>query len=862
MIETLYIFSRLLLLMISLIIIGEPIRVAFSKYFHLFKGLDFLQISVLNVYLGGFALYLIAILPLSFFNSNVMWAINAVSGALLIILHKKRLEKVKTLFQASQGRIIDTHNYLYEHKITALQYSVVFGMFIVALWVQVVPLSSFVFGSIHDTSLHSLFVQVMLENQGVPLTMQPYLSEGVIYPQAAHVFFAYACLVFGYLPPEALFHVTALFQALSILGAYYLGKALSSRRLGVSLALVFFCVSRWPRLLAWGSNPYVVAFPLEFILLAFIPFLCGLRTENNVRNKGSSLLAIGILLGYLAAIHLTVYIVTMATAAVLLLFSMFYKERDHAFYELKNLLIAFGASLIPISLFIYRFLAWYPYPGHNIGLPSDVILAPWSYMNLLDWLLFYEGISPYPLLVVMLLGLTIVSSIVLYAKRRQLAGLVNFVAMSSCLLIACSGLILLFHLQYVFPPLSILTGEAVRPTIGVHTSFCFLIAIFNVILYDVLTNNLRRRLIPILALGKHGLASIMATAITLLLLFSMYSPFMYYFVTQDTGYLVKSYSSYSVTTSNDYELMLWMRDNLPRDSIVLVSVYEPGTFIPSISHLKAIYPWVFSKDSYHYLALFRMVQHGAMNSTAYHAMRQLGINYVYVGAQASLGIATWQLNTGWEKNKKWDPQVFLSNPSFNLTKKIGNAYLFEVLYEKPEVVFEDGFEYANISDMGWRFGFAEGSPYLGYGYVSTDSSYAYNGNRSLLITAKNGGMSLYTNWIYRTIYAWDTSNITLSFYINASVGFSPSDELSIHISNTSWNRSICFVTPNCLHAESNSTIILQDSVGFFSFNISEIWQKAHDSTFPTTFYIRLQNIDFDSVENIGYIDHIVVRVDD
>jgi len=859
MLETLCIFSRLLLLMISLIIIGEPVRVAFSKYFHLFKGLDFLQISVLNVYLGGFALYLIAILPLSFFNANVMWAINAVSGALLIILHKKRLEKVKTLFQASQGCIIDTRNYLHEHKITALRYSVVFGMFIVALWVQVVPLSSFVFGSIHDTSLHSLFVQVMLEDQGVPLTMQPYLSEGVIYPQAAHVFFAYACLVFGYLPPEALFHVTALFQALSILGAYYLGKALSSRRLGVSLALVFFCVSRWPRLLAWGANPYVVAFPLEFISFAFIPFLCGLRTENNVRNKGSSLLAIGILLGYLAAIHLTIYIITMATAAVLLLFSMFYKERDRAFYGLKNLLIAFGASLIPISPFIYRFLVWYPYPGHNIGLPSDVIIAPWPYINTLNWLLFSEGISPYPLFTVVILGLIIVSGIVIYNERRQLAGLLSAVQVFSCLLIASLGLILLFHVQFVFPALSLITGEVTRPAISIYMSACFLVGVFNVIFYDVLIGNFRKKIAPMVLSRKQIFANIMATTLTLLILSFMYSPFLYYTITQDTEYLVQSYSKFSVTTFDDYKLMLWMRDNLPKNSTVLVNVYESGMFIPSVSHHKAIYPWCLSKDSHHYLGLFRMVQNGILNGTFYDSVNQLDITHVYVGARYSIGM--WPLNTAREKNK-WDSQVFLSNPSFNLTKKIGNAYLFEVLYEKPEVVFEDGFEYANISDMGWRFGFAEGSPYPGYGYVSTDSSYAYNGNRSLLITAKNGGMSLYTNWIYRTIYAWDTSNITLSFYINASVGFSPSDELSIHISNTSWNRSICFVTPNCLHAESNSTIILQDSVGFFSFNISEIWQKAYDSTFPTTFYIRLQNIDFDSVENVGYIDHIVVRVDD
>jgi len=853
MIETLCIFSRLFLLMISLVIVGEPIRVAFSKYFHFFRELDFLQISVLNVYLGGLALYLIAIFPLHFFNAIVVWAIIVTFGVFSILLHKNELKSIKSFVGSSQECMISVRNYLLEHKVATLQCSAVFGMFLATLWIQVVPLSSFVFGSINDTSLHSLFVQVMLENQGVPLTMQPYLSEGVVYPQAAHVFFAYACLISGYLPPEAIFHVTALFQALSILGAYFLGKAFSSRRLGVSLAFVFFCVSRWPRLLTWGVNPYVVAFPLKFISLGFIPFLCGLRIENNVRNKVSSLLAIGLLFGYLAAIHLTIYIITMTTVAVLMLFDMFHKERERAFYGLRNLLIAFGASLIPISPFIYRFVELYSYPGYNIGLPSDIIIAPSRYVDIFAWLFLSDGISPYPPLVAIIIGLLIVSCIGLYRKRGQLYGLLNSVQLSLCLLIASLSLFLLFHLQYLLPQLSLVMGEAVRPTISMYVSWCFLLGIFNVILYDTLINNLRKRLARIVLPREHVLTNTIATVLTLLVLSCIYSSFMYYTITHDTGYLVEGYGKFSVTTFDDYNLMLWMRDNLPKKSIILVNMYEPGMFIPSISYRKAIYPFSLSQASHYYQQLIGAIQNGTMDSTMYDAMRQLNITYVYVAAQSGYR---------WDKNLKWDPQVFLSNPNFKITKKIGNAYLFEVLYEKPEVVLRDSFEYGNISDMGWKFGIVEGHLYSGSGYVSTNSSYAYDGNRSLVTAAKNEGGLLYVNWIYRKIYVWDTSNITLSFYINASAGFSSPDELSICVYDTSWNRSICFVTPNCLRVESDSTIILQNSVDFFSFNISEIWQETHSSTLPTTFFIRIQNIDFDGVENVGYVDNIVVRVSD
>ncbi|MDH5792997.1 MAG: hypothetical protein OEZ18_00330 [Candidatus Bathyarchaeota archaeon] len=855
MIEAIYILFRLLLLMVALIVIGEPLRFTLSKYSQLLNKLDLLQISVLNVYLGGLILYFIAMLPFHFFNVNVVWTITLLSGALSIFLHRVALKKLSSLIRPVQKGTINLCNYLSGSKLAALQCSAVLGIFLVTLWIQVSPLPAFVFGSIHDPSLHSLFVQLMLESQGVPATMQPYLSEGIVYPQAAHVFFAYSCIIFGYMPPEAIFHVTALFQALIVLSAYYVGKSFSSRRLGLSFAFIFFCVSRWPRLLGWGTNAYVVAFPLQFISLTFVPFLQDLHVEDSAWKKSLSLFGIGILLGYLAALHLTIYMIVMATITVSTFVNVL---RKRAFYELRNLLIVFAISIIPISPFIYRFIEWYPYPGHNIGLPSDVIITPWSYVNLIDWLLFSEGISPYPPLVIVILGLMIFSGIVIYRKRRQLATLLNPTKVFSYMFLASAILVLLFHLQYVFPPISIITGEPVRPVISIYISLCLLVGVFNVIICDTLINYFRRRLTRIILPSKQVFEKNVAIVLTFVILFSIYSPFVYYTITQDTGYLVESYGKFAVTTSDDYALMLWMRDSLPKNSTVLVSVYGPGMFIPSVSHCRAIYPWVLSKDSYNYLRLFRMVQDGIMNATFYGVMKELGIGYIYIGSESSMG--TWPLNEASEKNRKWDPLVFLSNPNFNLIKKVGNAYLFEVLYKKPEVVYEDSFEYTNVYDMGWVHINVEGCQFKGSGYVSTNSTYSCNGAHNLVITAKNEGGLLYANEIYRKIYVWDISNVTLSFYINATDGYSPPDVLCICIYDTLWNKSICFATPNSLYARDNSTTVLPASLGNFSYNISNIWQKIYSTMLPTTFFITIRNIDFDCIENIGHIGDISVKV--
>jgi len=431
---------------------------------------------------------------------------------------------------------------------------------------------------------------------------------------------------------------------------------------------------------------------------------------------------------------------------------------------------------------------------------------------------------------------------------------------SSCLFLASLILVLLFHLQYVFPPISIITGEVVRPTINIFISVCFLVGIFNVILYDTLVNYFRKRLTRIILSSKQVFEKTVAIALAFLILFSIYSPFLYYTITQDTRYLVKSYGLFAVTTSDDYALMLWMRDNLPKNSVVLVNAYEPGMFIPSVSHLEAIYPCVLSKDNPRYLTLVKMIRNGTMNAAVYELMAQLGITHVYVGANSSLG--TWPLDIESDENRKWDPLVFLSNPSFNLIKKVGAAYLFEVLYGNPEVVYEDSFEYTNVYDMGWSVINAEGFQFKGSGNVSTNLNYTYNGAQNLVITAKNEGGLFYANGIYRAIYVWNTSNVALSFYINATTGFTPPDTLSISIYNTPWNQSICFTTPKSSYAEHNSTIVLPTSVGHFSYNISDIWRIAYNATLPKVFFITIQNADFDCIENVGYVDDILVKVGD
>jgi len=198
--------------MFLLVLIGEPLRKLFSKITDLTKNLDILQIFVLNIYLGGLLLYIIAIIPLSLFHKDFVFFTTTSLSILSVALHRKKIVK---LWSHLKNRQKPRGTFSFKNKISVLEKIFILIFFLVSFWMQVAPLSNFVFGSVQDTSMHSLMVQVLLERSEIPTTVQPYLPEGMVYPQASHVLFGYASHTLGFIAPKAVFYVTPLFNALS-----------------------------------------------------------------------------------------------------------------------------------------------------------------------------------------------------------------------------------------------------------------------------------------------------------------------------------------------------------------------------------------------------------------------------------------------------------------------------------------------------------------------------------------------------------------------------------------------------------------------------------------------------------------------
>ena len=838
--ESIKITFQLLFFVFCLFVLGEPWRIIFRKFAGLFKSLDFLQILVVNVYLGGFFLYIIAIIPLHLFTAITLYTITILSGIVVLLFHRRKFRSaIQNL--ALHRKFSFQNHHSFEMVMVAL-------MFLFSLGIQTSPFNYLLFGSTRDTSLHSLFVQVIIENKQIPMTVQPYLNEGIVYPQGFSPIAAYSVFVLAYSPPQAIFHLTAFFNALTILGAYFLGKTLSRKSyLGLSLAFVFAFVASWPKYITWGSNALVVSFPLYFVCLSLFPFLA------KDKSKIEEIFAIGILFGYLSVLHLQVYETLIASLFILWLYVALKGEKDR-WRRLLNLIAVSGVSLLVLSPFIYRFFAFYSYPYHNIGLPADVempIPQPSLSVVLIGIVWIFENLAANILLRIASFALFFASVLIIVRVRRK-----NSFTQTNQLTMIGTAMLLGQLLIFLFGAISPADLPFYPQPILLYIPFYFFIAAFSFLLYHFFSSRLSKKNLAKTKEPKLKTKKLLVTTISLMLLLGVYAPFLYQSIVFDVRNLHGSYAVFSVTTKQDLQLISWIRANLSRNAIILVNTFNSGTFIPSIANCKVVFPFTASSYSVSYQKLVSLLEGNVLNATALDLMENFNITNIYVGEGVS------SLDDG---RHKWYHKLFLGNPNFKLVKNFGNAYLFQFNYTDLSTVFFDDFEHI----LWYRDGWAARYYGNGLGNVTITTDFGCDGSRCLRITAQavyTPSERGYARQVFREIFVQNNSDVTLSFYLNATEGFhnkSPfNDTFAVFISNVYRNQSMVITTPNGIYEGYAYAISLDGFAGFFEFNgsssLSTLWHQMFNSSSPNPFILEFVNYDFDGIESVAYVDNITV----
>jgi uncharacterized membrane protein YgdD (TMEM256/DUF423 family) len=828
---------ELLFFMVCFFILGEPWRLVVRRFVDVFKNLDTLQVLVLDVYLGGFLLYVIAMIPLHLFSADVLYAITLASAAFVLWFHRKGVEG------AAQNLRLHIRRFSFRNHLSSDPLLLIVLIFLFGLVVETLALNGLIFGSIRDTSLHALFAQVLLENKQVSMTLQPYSSEGIIYPQGFTPMVAYSVLVSNYSPPEAVFYLTAFFNAFTILGVYFLGKTLSLAKkeyVGLSLAFVFAFFACWPKYLTWGSNALVASFPLFFVCLSLLPFL------TKEKLKAGTILAVGLLFGYLAVFHLEAYEALIGSLLVLWLYTAI-KTHEGAWKRLLSLALIFCVSLLVLSPFLYRQLIWYKYPNHNIGVALDVHVSnPQPTLSFIQtnvvWL--FNNLAANILLIIASLALFLVSVLaaVHFRKNETFRGASWLVKLGIAIFLGESIILLLSAINYTSLPFF---GNP----LFLYFFLYFFIAAANFYLFYLFSSYLSHKILAKTNETKLKSRKLLISAISFMLLIGIYSPFLYQSIVLDVGQIHGSYAVFAVTNEQDLQLMLWIKENLAKNATILVNNYQSGTFIPSLANRKVIYPDIGSADSISYQELETLLEKDSLNSAAMDLMKHFNVTDIYVGS----GVSSFD-----DSEYCWDPNLFLGNPNFVLVKNFGNAYLFQFNYTNPNIVFLDNFEEAHWYDDGWQtYNYGNGISNV---TIATNSG--CSSGRCLKITAQ--AVIEPSEWmdgrdVSREIFVQNNSDVNLSFYLNATEGFHDEDTLAVFISNAYRNQSMIIATPNSIFENYTNTISLNSSEGSFGpYNLSAYWSKEFNSSLPSTFILELVDVDFDGIPNVAYVGNIEI----
>jgi hypothetical protein len=820
MLDILIALAGLLELVVALIILGEPVRLVAERLSNFFKNVNFVEICILDIYLGGFVLYAIALPPWHLFSTPIIAGLLFVFLAISIANHWKF--KKPHVFTQTEGK-----------KGEVMEQACVIGLFCFVLCLQVFPLTSLLYGSVRDVSLHSLIAQVIIEKQYLPSTVLPYSAEGIIYPAAAHVTFAFTAILTGWVVPQAIFYITQLFNALAVIAAYFLARRVSpNRAFHISTAFVFTFFSQWPLFVAWGANPFVAGFPLFLVCLGLLLAMF----FSPEKRDWKEFIVIGLLFGYLGAIMIS-FLQTLIVIAILwFLIQVFRKSTTKKC--LSGYTVLFLVSILPMAPFLYRFVSYYPYLGHNVGLPADFMGYGAVHQSLLQGIQWaIQNLAPYPFLVFETIALCVLSLILFFCveKERRLSR-----PLLMALLVVASSTILSLVASLLPPDFSIVSWG--HQGIILAAGLSLLVALFGHHLFAFLQK-----------IGPKFLSDDpnkpRATIVIAILLVSViYSPFVYSRAFLDPWTLKDTYSMFAVTSKQDNELMLWMRENLTENAVVLVNPDEAGLFIPAISHRKTVFTTTGSQLSRSYVELFSALCNETLNVTCYDIMKSFNITHVYVGSAATYS---------WVKDYRWLPELFLGNPNFELVKKVGDAYLFKVLYKDPSIVFTDNFDHESWYDYGWN----SGHDYDGHGLgnITLAEDFGNHSQKCLEITSQavyTVAIWKYAQYVWRQFFVPSNSDVRLSFDFNATEGFHGKDTFAVVVSNIYGNQSVILTTPNGIYANYTNSVSLGKSAGSWSSDLTALWNQRFNSSFPASFFLEFVNYDFDGVKNVVYIDNV------
>jgi hypothetical protein len=653
-------------------IVGDLVRTLAARKVGSFRSLEAIERLLLDFYLGGATMYLLAALPIGAFEAPVVYGLPVAATALLVVRAyvRRRARTPSDLPRVVRSAL---------RPAPLLVLASALGLFLFELAVAL-PIPT---GNTYDSSLLTLYVSLLLQHHTIPLSFQPYAPVGLLYPQATTVWLGWAQLVFSLPPARTALLVTPLFFALVPLGAFVFGRrAFGSERAGLGFALFLAAVGSWTRVLVAGSNDFIFAFPL-------VLWLAG---ESFAWLRGTvpawpDVLAFGILVGYSAAMN---PVGAEWLLPALLLAGLFVRPAfaGAAGRWIARWAVVAGTSLVAIvpTLYVLALGRSSPEltPGAGAapaGATSGITGA--QFAGSIDPYLFHANnvwLSPVPFLRLELaVLLTVGIAILVLAPRRSAVG--QYIASFRTFVVAAFGVLvvllgLLWAASTGFGPATRLADvtSASELSIWLFTLYTLLGGLGLVLLLEWVTALSRTPREadapspPRRARSPRRLGVPRGT-VALLLILVIVVPGVALTPTALPSVLTDLYQEFGNVTAADFALLEYAGSHLPTGARVLVAPGSAAEFLPGYARdLVLLYPlvpgWEWINASYR--TVVSQLTNATLNTTGESALADLGVQYIVVTGNNTI---LWPA---------FSPVPLLADPSaFPLLWSEGDAYLFE-----------------------------------------------------------------------------------------------------------------------------------------------------------------------------------------
>ncbi|MGP8078534.1 MAG: hypothetical protein ACLQD8_02710 [Thermoplasmata archaeon] len=666
--------TALIVWALSAAVLGEAVRFLTARWVPMWRTGEPVERFLLDFYLGGAALYLLAAVPVDAFGRPVVFALPIAAGAgLLAISVGRGRSGERPRIETISGR-----RFGWAPLVAVASALVLYG-------VELGAAMSVGTGNTFDSSLLTTYTALLLQHGHLPISFRPYATPMILYPQGTTVWLGAAQLVFGLPPARTSLLVTPLFLSLVPLSGFVLGRRLfGTDRAGAAVALSLAFLGPATRSLVGGSNDLALAFPLVLLLAA----RSTIWTGEGPPRWGDAL-GFGLLLGYSAALN-PVGAEWLFPALILVGLVGGPRAIGRTRRWLGRWTAALAAGLLPVVPSLYVLFRGLGSPGFVPGAArppslSPTGISPSQLLGSVDPFLFRAKdleLSPLPLVRAELAILLVVGlSVLLLARRSSEPGtrLTAFARWAVASGVSIAGWFLLLTAAGAGWPIArevaqLSSGEEL--SIWLFTLYGLIAAVPLVLLFDRLERPAR----PAPSSGPSDAArfrrarTIARTGpmpeilLPLAASLAVLAPGLVLTPTELSPVLRTLYADFGTVSPEDFALLACAGANLPAGSRVLVAPGSAAEFLPGYAReITLLYPlmpeWQWANASYRLVV--RELTNATLDAAGEAALASLHVDYIAVTLNNTV---LWPA---------FSPEPLRADPShFAAVFESGDAYLY------------------------------------------------------------------------------------------------------------------------------------------------------------------------------------------